>query len=327
MLTLIRSVLLGVAGCAVLSISLASANEARHIATVALVEKPWAVSLDITGYNIHVDGMTPDGRRYLFATNAATSMTLSVTLEMVGRQATGQGCLAHLQHIAQGSLANNSQNVRHYEVRHMPVLEYVGPAVRGGVNQLHAFACVAKENVYTDVHISKKGYTPGDESLVRDLFARLDIVAAAPASSLDHFRAGSAPYLQEQYAQAIPHYEQALALEQSNPTLDKSLWHLLIHNLGMAYRMTGDLPQARTIFEYGLSQDPDNPLYHYNLARTYAGMNDRDHAMQSLHAAFYNRHHNENERLPDPRQDNSFRRFMLDPSFRILAESLMQPAI
>ena len=131
MLTLIRSVLLGVAGCAVLSISLASANEARHIATVALVEKPWAVSLDITGYNIHVDGVTPDGRRYLFATNAATSMTLSVTLEMVGGQATGQGCLAHLQQIAQGSLANNSQNVRQYEVGHMPVIEYVGPAVRG----------------------------------------------------------------------------------------------------------------------------------------------------------------------------------------------------
>ena len=125
---------------------------------------------------------------------------------------------------------------------------------------------------------------------MRDLLASLDIVAAAPASSLDHFRAGSAPYLQGTYAQAIPHYEQALALEQLNPTLDKPLWHLLIHNLGMAYRMTGDLPQARTIFEYGISQDPDNPLYYYNLARTYAGMNDRDHAMESLHAAFYNRH-------------------------------------
>ena len=327
MLTLIRSVLLGMMGCAVLFISLASANEARHIATVALVEKPWAVSLDITGYNILVDGVTPDGRRYLFATNAATSMTLSVTLEMVGRQATGQGCLAHLQHIAQGSLANNSQNLRQYEVRHMPVIEYVGPAVRGGVNQFHAFACVGKENVYTDVHISKKGFTSGDELVVRDLLASLDIVGAAPASSLDHFRAGSAPYLQKRYAQAIPHYEQALALEQLNPTLDKSIWHLLIHNLGVAYRMTGDLPQAKTIFEFGISQDADNLLYHYNLARTYAGMNDRDHAMQSLRAAFYNRDHNKNDTLPDPRQDISFRRFMLDPSFRILAESLMQPAI
>ena len=59
----------------------------------------------------------------------------------------------------------------------------------------------------------------------------------------------------------------------------------------------------------------------------YAGLNDRDHAMQSLHAAFRNRHPNGNESLPDPRQDVSFRRFMLDPSFRTLAEMLMQPAI
>ncbi len=327
MLTLIRSMLLGMVGCAVLPISLASANEARHIATVALVEKPWAVSLDITGYNIHIDGVTPDGRRYLFATHAATSMTLSVTLEVVGTHATAQGCLAHLQHIAQGSLGKNGQNVSHYEVRNMSVIEYVGPAGREGAHQFHAFACAGKENAYADVHISKKDFMSGEELPVRDLLASLAFVAAAPASSLDHFRAGSAPYLQERYAQAIPHYEQALALEQFKPVLDKSLWQLLIHNLGMAYRMTGDLPRARTVFEYGISQDPDNPQYHYNLARTYAGMNDRDHAMQCLHAAFYNRHHNENERLPDPRQDNSFRRFMLDPSFRALAESLMQPAI
>ncbi len=324
----IKSALLGVLGCAVLSITLASAHEARHIATVALVDKPWAVALDITGYNIHIDGVTPDGRRYLLATNAATSMTLSITLETTGRQATGEGCLAHLEQIAQASLENNGQNVRRYEVRHMPVIEYIDPAVRAGEgNQFHLFACVGTENVYTDVHISKKGFTSGDTSLVRDVLASLDIVVAAPASSLDHFRAGSAPYLQERYAQAIPHYEQALALEQSHPTLEKSLRHLLIHNLGMAYRMTGDLPQARTVFEYGISQDPANPLYHYNLARTYAGMNDRDHAMQSLHAAFDTHQRNGNEKLPDPRQDISFRRFMLDPSFRTLAEMLMRPAI
>ncbi len=324
-----RSVLLGALGFTVLSVSMAPAEQARHVATIAFVEKPWGVALDITGYSIHINGVKPDGRRYFFATNAATSMNLSVTLEMVTGQATGQGCLAHLEHIAQTSAANIGQGITRYEVRHMPVIEYLGPAVRvENVDQFHLFACAGKENVYADIHISKKGFKTGDESLLRDVLASLDIVAAAAASSLDHFRAGSAPYLQGNYAQAIPYYEQALALEQSNPTLDKSIWRLLIQNLGMAYRVTGDLQQARTIFEYGVAQDPANPLFHYNLARTYAGMNDRDKAMQSLHAAFHNhRHRNVGESLPDPRQDVSFRRFMLDPGFRTLAESLMQPAI
>ena len=57
-------------------------------------------------------------------------------------------------------------------------------------------------------------------------------------------------------------------------------------------------------------------------------MNDREMAMQSLHAAFRNERQREGgDRIPDPRQDVSFRRFMLDPTFRDLAEALMQPAI
>lgn len=323
-----KSALLGMQFCIALSAGLAFAEQPRHVATVALIEKPWAVSLDITGYTIHIDGVTPDGRRYFFATNAATATTLSITLEKVSGQATKQGCLTHLRQVALTPAADSSRDVRVYEVRHMSVIEYLRPVVHGAsLDQFHVFACDGKENVYTDVHISKSDFKSGDESLLRGVLATLDIVAAAAAGSLDHFRAGSAPYLQGQYVQAIPHYEQALALEQSHPTLDKSLWRLLVHNLGMAYRMTGDLPQARHIFEYGVSQDPANPLFHYNLARIYAGLNDRDHAMQSLHAAFRNRHPNGNESLPDPRQDVSFRRFMLDPSFRTLAEMLMQPAI
>ena len=92
--------------------------------------------------------------------------------------------------------------------------------------------------------------------------------------------------------------------------------------------MTGDLARAKTTLDYGLSRDPANSLFHYHLARTYAGMNDREKAMQSLHAAFHNdRQRETDDRIPDPRQDVSFRRFMLDPAFRKLADSLMQPAI
>jgi tetratricopeptide (TPR) repeat protein len=326
--TSMKSALLGILVCAALPLSDAFAEVSRKIATVALIEKPWGLSLDITGYEVRVDGVTPDGRRYFFATHAATSMSLSVTLEAISGQATTQGCLAHLRQVAQTSASGNSRQTREYTLQNMPVIEYAGPrAHRGDMDQFHVLGCTAVENVYADVHISKPDFKSGDEALLHEVLATLDIVPAAAAGSLDHFRVGSAPYLQARYPQAIPHYEQALALEQVSPTLDKSLWRLLVHNLGVAYRMTGDLPRARHIFEYGVSQDPINPLFHYNLARIYAGMNDRDHAMQSLHAAFRNRLPSGNESLPDPRQDVTFKRFMLDPSFRTLAELLMKPAI
>lgn len=323
-----KSALFGILVYAALPVSASLAEQPRQIAIVALIEKPWAVSLDITDYTVRVDGVTPDGRRYFFATHAATSMTLSVTLERVSGQATVQECLAHLRQVAQISTASNNRRVTEYALGNMSVIQYVRPGLhedRG--DRLHVLACMAKENVYTDVHISKAEVNSGDEALLRGVLTELDIAPAAAVGSLDYFRAGNAPYLQAHYAQAIPLYEQALALEQSHPTLDKPLWLLLVHNLGMAYRMTGDLLRARVIFEYGISQDPLHPLFHYNLARIYAGMNDRDHAMQSLDAAFRNHHPTGNESLPDPRQDVSFKRFMLDPSFRTLAEFLMQPAI
>ena len=181
--------------------------------------------------------------------------------------------------------------------------------------------------MYTDVHLSKTDYSAGDESLLRDILSTVDVVPAMAASSLDHFRAGSAPFLRAQYALAVPHYEEALALEQSHPTLDKTLWRLLVDNLATAYRMMGDVPRAMRILDDGLSKDPANPLFHYNLARLHARMNDRNHAMQSLRAAFKSRHGNGTQTLPDPRQDDCFRRVMLDPSFRALVDALMQPAI
>ncbi len=324
-----RLILASALSLTVQAAGMALAQDASHQATIALIDKPWAVSLDITGYRVHVDGVKPDRRRYFLATNDTTSMHLSITLEAVSDQATEQGCLAHLERIAQTAAAPLSPAPTRYEVHHIPVLEYLLPEIGGQrADQLHLFACASKDNVYTDIHVSKTGAKAGDASQLREVLGSLTIVAAARASSLDHFRAGSAPYLHGQFRQAISHYEQAVALEQANPLLDKTLWRLLIHNLGVAYGRTGDLARAKTTFDYGLSQDPSNPFFHYHLARTYAGMNDRDKAMQSLHDAFlHSRRRNEGDPIPDPRQDVSFGRLMLDPAFRTLTESLMQSPI
>ena len=328
MMGLMKSVLAVLLGYSILFGSLALAEQPQRMVAVALIDKPWAVALDITGYTIRLDGVLADGRRYFLAEDTETAITVSITLGSARGQDTAQGCPTRLQQIAQASTGRSGLPLTQHDVPKMSVIEYSDPGASGSNGgQFHLFACTGKDDVLTDIHISKTGFRSGNETVLRGILDTLDFVPAPAASSLDHFRAGSAPYLQGRYALAIPYYEQALALEQSNPALDKGLWRLLVHNLGTAYRMTGDLPQARNIFEYGLTQDLANPLFHYLLAQIYAGLNDREHAMQSLHAAFHNRATRGSESLPDPRQDGSFRRFMLDPSFRHLAESLMQPAI
>lgn len=307
----------------------AIAEDAPHLATLALIDKPWAMRLDVTGFRVHLDGVKPDGRRYLLATDDTRSIHLSVTLELVHGPATEQGCLLHLEQVARTTMPASDQGPIRDGSRNLTLLEYVLPATgKAPTEQLHLLACTGNEDVYTDIHLSQPRDQGSDAASLRALLDSLTIVAAPVPSSLDHFRAGSAPYLLGKFALAIPHYEQALVLEQANPTLDRPLWQLLIHNLGTAYGQTGNFGRAKTTFDYGLSKDPANPMWHYELARTYAGMNDRDTMMQHLDTAFFHhRNRQSDEHMPDPRQDASFSRFMLDPAFRRLAESLMQPAI
>jgi tetratricopeptide (TPR) repeat protein len=145
-----------------------------------------------------------------------------------------------------------------------------------------------------------------------------------PPSSRQLLNIGSALYLQNKYAQAIPPYQKAFDLEKAQPQLDRTLWRVLVDNLGMAYGMTGRLTEARATFEQGVQTDPTYPMFHYNLACTFAEMNDLDHAMQSLKTAFRHRK-NQNpgeEGMPDPRQDSSFQRFMKNETFRNLVNDL-----
>jgi Tfp pilus assembly protein PilF len=84
----------------------------------------------------------------------------------------------------------------------------------------------------------------------------------------------------------------------------------------MSYGISGDLKKAKETFEYGLSKDPDYPMFHYNMACTFAEMNDEDNAIAFLKSAFKNKENMiAGEVMPDPSNDSSFTRFMKDEKF------------
>jgi len=138
----------------------------------------------------------------------------------------------------------------------------------------------------------------------------------AAKTSLDYLREGSVFYIEGRYKQAIEPYQKALDLEKKESALEKNLWRVLVDNLGISYGITGDLKKAKETFEYGLSKDPTYPMFHYNMACTYAEMNDRDNAIVWLRTAFEHRKNMiEGEQMPDPATDSSFARFMKDEKF------------
>jgi tetratricopeptide (TPR) repeat protein len=138
-----------------------------------------------------------------------------------------------------------------------------------------------------------------------------------PSSAvMDYMRDGSAFYLKNDFKNAIGPYSKALELEKKQPSLNKPLWYALVDNLGMSYGITGDLKKAKETFEYGLSKDAKYPMFYYNLACTYAEMNDVDNAIAQLKRAFeYRQNMLPGENLPDPAKDDSFQRFMRNERF------------
>jgi tetratricopeptide (TPR) repeat protein len=139
----------------------------------------------------------------------------------------------------------------------------------------------------------------------------------AKSPAMRYLEEGSAHYIRHDYKKAIGPYSKALELEKKQPTLDKAMWRVLIDNLGMAYGISGDLAKATETFEYGLSKDPNYPMFYYNLACTYGEMNDVDKAIANLKLAYQHKDQaNAGEPMPDPATDSSFKRFLGNERFR-----------
>jgi predicted Zn-dependent protease len=84
----------------------------------------------------------------------------------------------------------------------------------------------------------------------------------------------------------------------------------------MSYGLTRKLSDARETFEYGITQDPEYPLFYYLLACTYGEMGKMNESLEQLRLAYkYKANTIPGESLPDPLEDDSFRKFVKDKNF------------
>ncbi|HYN14643.1 MAG TPA: tetratricopeptide repeat protein, partial [Terriglobales bacterium] len=223
------------------------------------------------------------------------------------------------------------QNVKYFTAGGMAAAEYLVPEVQGyKLRQQHLIACTAREDVYVDVHLSKTQFKQEEEPLFTSLINSVTIAGSPsttagskPSDTRELMDAGNRYFLQQHYKEAIVPYQQALDLEKKNRSLDKTMWRVLVDNLGMAYGITGDLANAEATFRYGMAEDSTYPMFLYNMACVYAERNDLDNAMEYLRKAFsYKANLIPGEKMPDPQSDDSFQRFRANPKFQALMDSL-----
>lgn len=291
-------------------------------ASVSLPTKDWGVSLELPGYRLKTMETKRDGRRYMVTENQKTNVVVSITLEQTREGKAASSCRESLEQKTTHTPVK-IQDVRFSRSGDLEVMRYMVPEFQGQrVNQESLFGCQFYDGTYIDLHVSKVNYAATDEPLFQEVLNAIEIVKGQ-RSSTELFDEASRLYLQHDYNGAIGPYAQALELEKVNPTLEKPLWYVLIDNLGISYGITGNLEKAKETFEYGVSKDAKYPLFYYNLACTYAEMNDATSATEYLKKAFdYKTNVLPGESMPDPRQDDSFENLMKDRQFRELAERL-----
>jgi Tfp pilus assembly protein PilF len=144
-----------------------------------------------------------------------------------------------------------------------------------------------------------------------------DSIQADSAYIPAHQLLGEVKFGMRQYNAAADEYATALKLNATLQTLTPDQIHSVTNNLGVALAYAGNLPKAKETFDDAVKQEPDYPIYHYNLACTYAEMGQLDPALQELQTAWKLRKNlGDNERFPDPRQDSSFKNYLSDPKFQ-----------
>lgn len=333
------------ASCVLLILTVASlarpqTAKPKDSVSVSFPGKNWGIRIDSPGFAVETEAPKGDGRVYLLANNSKTGIVLSVTLEESKDGADSKTCPDFLRKRVDGLSELGVTGVKASEINSMAVIEYLLPKPQGiPIQQKNFVVCTAKEDVYIDVHLSKVQFQPSDEALFLDVLTQLHVSDGATSAaskpqgaseartSSDYFAEGSRYYAANDFKAAIGPYEKALSLEKQQRQLTKNYWRVLVDNLGMAYGITGDLDHSEATFNYGTSQDPDYPMFYYNLGCAAAERNDMNKAMGYLRKAFALKANSiPGEGIPDPRQDDSFQRFMSNDQFRKLADSLESPS-
>jgi tetratricopeptide (TPR) repeat protein len=149
------------------------------------------------------------------------------------------------------------------------------------------------------------------------------LVNSDPSNIYLHVYLGQALFRQGKYTESVGPYEKARDLERAGQTLSSDQHRIVVDQLSMAYAISGDLKKARALLELAIKDDPEYPIYYYNLACVFAADGEKGKMLSNLSLAFQRKENVlKGERMPNPRIDSSFQKFADDDDFVTLMKTL-----
>lgn len=216
-----------------------------------------------------------------------------------------------------GELKTKIQEKRLYEKGPMALVEYFVPKFEAGIiNQRSIHAYLAAGDLWIEIQLSKKHYTPGDRARFDRVLNSVAVLPGYVNTSKDYAGFGGYFFAKDHYPDAARYYQQALDLEKKSPSMDRTSLEIMIDELAAAYLAVRDVPNARVALQYGISKYPDYPLFYFNLAAAYAELDRMDECIEQLRAAYQRKAGMiAGEAFPDPLTDDYFRKFLKEEKF------------
>jgi hypothetical protein len=199
---------------------------------------------------------------------------------------------------------------------------YTAKGTNGLVYSVRAF--IATGDICGDLEFYSAKPISADDVDLKSILASYQLDEHYMPKFSDLFVYAQLLYKSQQYSTAAPMFEEALGKLKDEPrAATKDGKRVLVDQAGMAYGMSGEVGKARAIFQKAVVEDPDYPLYYYNLACADAEENKLADARLHLQQAFARKANLiAGETMPEPTKDNSFLPHRDNQDFWMFLESL-----
>jgi tetratricopeptide (TPR) repeat protein len=277
----------------------------------------WALEINAQGFDVEKRTLGPrDDSVYLFASSKETHLTLSAFLEKAPRKVTSKEC-RDFYWSGTKKTALKKEQIEMYDFGGMPIVEYMVPTAQGReTNQKNLFAYFARDNYCAYIHLSKIRFVSAERGRFNQILTSAKFNESYNPTALDLLEFGNLSLFRKDFQDAISYYGRALELDKHGKSLGRKGWALLVDQLGTAYGLAGDFIRAKETYEWAISQEPENPMFFYNLACAYAEMDEMEGALRNLRLAYqYKGKVWAGQEFPDPRFDSSFKKYLNNKIF------------
>lgn len=195
---------------------------------------------------------------------------------------------------------------------------------QGGKTSYTIRGFVATGDICGDLEIYSGAPIKPDDPILRKIWESYHLIPSYAPQFYDVFFYAQILYQDQMYQAAAPLFERALAILPEDKAREQLRWRrVTTDQAGMAYGISGNVPKARAVFEAAIAQDPDYPLYYYNLACADAEEKKLTDARNHLQQAFARKANMlPGETIPDPTKDDSFLPYKNNTEFWAFLEGL-----